>query len=107
VSDSVWVNVELILEVMVPNIFTPNNDGTNDRFYLIGKGIESYSLRIFDRWGRLIYDKAGLPANDKTIGWDGTENGKKVPSDTYIYQAVADFVNGTRKVAKGEVILVR
>lgn len=107
VSDSVWVNVELILEVMVPNIFTPNGDGTNDRFYLIGKGIESYSLRVFDRWGRKVYDISGLPANDKTNGWDGTENRKKVPSDTYIYQAVAAFVNGTKKVVKGEVVLIR
>ena len=107
VSDSVWVNVELILEVMVPNVFTPNNDGSNDRFYLIGKGIASYSLRIFDRWGRLIYDKAGLPANDKSAGWDGTEKGEKVLSDTYIYQAEAQFLDGTRKVVKGEVLLVR
>lgn len=107
VSDSVWVNVELVLEAAMPNVFTPNNDGINDRFFLIGKGVQSYSLQVFNRWGQLVYDKGGLPANDKSTGWDGTENGEDSSSDTYIYQVVVEFVNGARKVLKGEVILVR
>ncbi len=106
-SDTVVVNVELILDVLVPNAFTPNGDGINDRFYLLGKGIATYDLRIFNRWGAKVYDAKGLPANDASQGWDATIDGQPAPSEVYIYHAVVHFVNGTTKSYKGEVTVAR
>ncbi|RYZ27127.1 MAG: PKD domain-containing protein [Chitinophagaceae bacterium] len=73
--------------VFVPNTFSPNSDGSNDVFYVRGKGLSRVkSLRIFNRWGEVVFDKANFAVNDPAVGWDGTYKGKKLPPDVYIYQ---------------------
>ena len=70
----------------IPNTFSPNNDGNNDRFYPRGSGIARIqSMRIFNRWGELIFERKNFPANDASLGWDGTYKGKKAETDTYVY----------------------
>lgn len=67
---------------VAPNAFTPNNDGNNDFFYPhIPQGSSAVvtSLRIYNRWGQLVYDNPGAP------GWDGTFNGAMQPSGTYYF----------------------
>lgn len=65
----------------IPNAFTPNQDGLNDLFKPIYHcDIESYSLRIFNRWGDLIYE-----TNDPTEAWDGRYKGRIVKQDIYNY----------------------
>lgn len=66
-----------------PNVFTPNDDGRNDLFSLrLDKGIqECATLRIYNRWGQLIYVSKDYP-----LTWDGrTREGEKVPAGTYFY----------------------
>jgi gliding motility-associated-like protein len=53
--------------VFIPNAFSPNNDGLNDRFKPSGERIESYEMSIYSRWGELIY-KSSDPN-----GWDGAD----------------------------------
>lgn len=71
----------------IPNVFTPNGDGTNDAFIVTNHGMKSLHCSIFNRWGQLIYEWDGT-----TGQWDGKTNGGKLASDgTYYY--VVKLVN--------------
>lgn len=72
--------------VFIPNTFSPNNDGSNDVFYPRGKGlVKIKSLRIYNRWGNVVFDKSSFNANDPSAGWDGTFKGTKLLADVFIY----------------------
>lgn len=64
----------------VPNTITPNGNGLNDVFYAYSSDITSLHMRIFNRWGELIFE-----TTDPNDGWDGTCNGSRVQEDTYVY----------------------
>lgn len=67
--------------LLVPNTFTPNGDGINDRFIVIGYGMETLEMSIYDRWGGLIYTERG----SEQLSWDGTRGGNPVPEGAYVY----------------------
>jgi gliding motility-associated-like protein len=70
------------LHVYIPNAFTPNGDGVNDVFGMVGEGYLYYDLEIYDRWGnRLRFGRF----KDATA-WDGTYKGNTVPADAYVYK---------------------
>lgn len=72
--------------VFIPNTFTPNGDGLNDVFFPKGKGIRTIKyLRVFNRWGELIYEKTNFNINDERSGWDGSFKGKKLPPDVFVF----------------------
>ena len=78
---SVIIKVEDDLTVVVPNVFTPNGDGTNDLFHVKIKGAKSAEGFIYNRWGQLLYSWDVLNAS-----WDGVAaNGEKCPDATYFY----------------------
>jgi gliding motility-associated-like protein len=57
----------------IPNTFTPNGDGMNDVFYPRGSGINRiHSMRIFNRWGELVFERKDFMANESAAGWNGT-----------------------------------
>ncbi len=90
-------------DLLVPNAFTPNGDGTNDIFKPIPIGMKSVDIfRVYNRWGQMLYSGSGNEA-----GWDGTFGGKKQETATYVWYAEAvDYLNN--KIAKkGTVILIR
>jgi gliding motility-associated-like protein len=95
--------------VFVPNAFTPNNDGKNDVFYVNGYGIAKVKrFSIFDRWGKLIFNKENVPAGDRRYGWDGNVLGSEVTSTTaFVYIIEVECVQGTPVLLKGSVLLVR
>ncbi|WP_431217288.1 gliding motility-associated C-terminal domain-containing protein [Puia sp. P3] len=49
------------------------------------------SLRVFNRWGQLVFERRDFPANNPTLGWDGNINGRPAPVDAYIYIAEGDL----------------
>lgn len=63
----------------VPDAFSPNNDGLNDIFAPVGRGIHSYELKIYNRWGECLFHSNG------NSGWDGTYLGQPVPPGLYTY----------------------
>ncbi|MDW8057019.1 MAG: gliding motility-associated C-terminal domain-containing protein, partial [Bacteroidia bacterium] len=65
--------------IYVPNAFSPNGDGVNDVFEVKSFGLEEPRVRIYDRWGLLIFDNQG----DMTRHWDGTYRGQPVQEDAY------------------------
>jgi gliding motility-associated-like protein len=71
----------------IPNTFSPNGDGSNDIFYPRGKGLfRIKSLRVFNRWGEVVFEKREFQANDPSSGWNGTYKGQKPVPDVYVYQ---------------------
>ena len=78
---SVVIVVEDGLTIEIPNVFTPNGDGTNDVFTIKSTGVKEISLQIFNRWGQKLYEFTGSKAS-----WDGiTPNGGLAPDGTYFY----------------------
>ncbi len=75
------------VSVFVPNTFSPNSDGNNDVFYVRGKGLDRVkSLRIFNRWGEVVFEKRDFAVNDASAGWDGRFKGARPHPDVYVYQ---------------------
>ena len=92
----------------IPNTFSPNNDGQNDVFYPRGTGLARVqSMRIFNRWGELVYERKNFNANDPSVGWDGTYKGKKGEMDTYVYLIELVCENSVVIPYKGNVTLIR
>ncbi len=106
-SEEITVNIDKKREVYVPNIFSPNGDGTNDRFTIFG-GLEVASIldfSVYSRWGDLVYNRTNFAVNDEFLGWDGTFNGQKVASGTYIWSAKILFIDGEAFESHGTVNL--
>jgi gliding motility-associated-like protein len=94
--------------VFVPNTFSPNGDGVNDIFYPRGSGVFNIkNLRIFNRWGEVVFERSYFNANDASKGWDGTSKGKKLSADVFVYTLEVVCGNGQSLVFKGNVALIK
>lgn len=93
--------------VFIPNTFSPNGDGSNDRFYPRGTGLDRVKLiRIFNRWGEIVFEKKDFPINDALSGWDGTYKGNKAKADVYVYQLEVFCENGDLIRLNGNIALI-
>gem|GEM_PF-718431 len=93
--------------VFIPNTFSPNNDGINDVFFVRGKGLYAVSsLRIFNRWGQMVFEKRNVTPNNPADGWDGTINGKRPQSDAYVYVVEVQCTTGQTLKYTGTITLV-
>ena len=79
-SDNAEVKFNPRVNIHVPNSFTPNGDEHNDLFVIIGDDIKSFKMRIFNRWGKEVYN-----TNNMSKFWDGTHNGNMVQQGVYTY----------------------
>lgn len=88
----------------VPNAFTPNGDGKNDRFRPIAIGMKSVDVfRVYNRWGQLLYN-----SNDMNgPGWDGTFRGKGQDPAAYVWYAEGTDYKNNKVRKKGSVVLIR
>ena len=80
-SSSADVFVKVLKPLQIPNVFTPNGDGINEKWEV--KNLKDYAdckVEIFNRYGQLVYHSVGY-----TNEWDGTLNGKLLPAATYYY----------------------
>lgn len=99
-SNFVVKQVESIL--WLPNSFTPNGDGLNDYFRPEGTQMKEYALRIYTRYGDLVFS-----TEDQNLGWDGTFNGKEMPPVTYIYKMQATDELDKKYNETGKLLLIR
>ncbi len=108
-SDS--IRVRLIEEeiVYIPNAFSPNGDDNNDRFLIYTRpGIGQIEfLRIFDRWGNMVFEAYDFPPNEPLFGWDGIFQGETMNPAVFVYHTKINLINGTSVTKKGDVTLVR
>lgn len=94
--------------IQVPQAFTPDGDGINDYFTVFGKNIIQYEIRIFNRWGELVYHSTNPDElNDLNRGWDGTHKGKLQNTATFVYYITARDINNIPIELKGNVTLIR
>lgn len=93
-SDDVLVQVNIVRPVYIPNVFSPNNDGINDRFTVYAGPAADFveSLQIYSRWGELVFENSFTP-NDELAGWDGTFNGQLVNPGVFTYLARVHFLD--------------
>lgn len=66
--------------IWIPNSFTPNGDGDNDKFTAKGINIRDYEMTIYNRWGEELYFTRNIQN-----GWNGYYKGKVVPIGVYCY----------------------
>ena len=80
-QDSIWIKIPAGL-LPIPNAFTPNSDGINDTFGLIGslEEITRFNMQIFNRWGAKLYE-----TTDPYKPWDGTFQGILCETGTYLW----------------------
>ncbi len=108
-SDKLMLRVDTDFEVYIPNVFTPNEDGPNDRFTVFANDEvdEIVELEIFDRWGNCVFIKENFPPNEPAFGWDGDFKGTPMNPAVYAYRTVVRYSNGEQHSFKGDVTLVR
>jgi gliding motility-associated-like protein len=108
-TDEVTVFVVKNRPVYIPNVFSPNDDGINDIFtaYTGPAALLINNMKIFDRWGELIYDQDNLPPNSNTEGWDGTFKGEPMSSAVFVYLIEIRFVDNIVVQYSGDVTLLR
>ena len=102
-TDTIAISLHKLEDFVVPNSFTPNNDGNNDKLEFFPIGISKFIVfRVFNRWGQLLFESF-----DETDFWDGTFNGVLQPIDSYVWIAEG-FVDNEYLVSKrGQFILIR
>ncbi len=94
--------------IHIPSAFTPNKDGKNDLFYISGSGLKIiHHLRIYDRWGGVLFERRNFGLDDVAAAWDGTVNGQPLGTGTYVYLAEMECSSGEKFGKKGTVTLVR
>ena len=84
------------------NAFSPNGDGVNDILRVRGLNLLELELKIFDRWGELVFE-----TTDQSIGWDGTFKGKEVDPDVYVYHLRVICFDEQENLIKGNITLIR
>ena len=105
-SGCVTVDTQLIrtvkfVDIVVPNAFTPNNDGKNDYLRPILMGIQDIRyFRIYNRWGQLLFESKNVRP-----GWDGTFKGKRLSSQAVVWTVEGVGVDGRIHLRKGTTVL--
>lgn len=88
--------------ISIPNAFTPNGDGINDRLCVSGEWIAEFHLVIYSRWGELVYE-----SNDIDACWDGTFRGNMCQSGVYTYFCRVVCEANKTSTFKGDITLLR
>lgn len=107
-EERILVQVSRKRHIYPPTVFSPNDDGENDRFTLYTKGVrEIRRLAIFDRWGEEVFLRKNFQPNDDSLGWDGTFRGSPMTPAVFVWAAEVEFIDGEIEVIFGDVTVVR
>jgi gliding motility-associated-like protein len=94
-------------KVRIPEAFTPNGDGHNDRFTVLGAIPMVNHLAIYNRWGEKVFEEDHFAPADPGSGWDGTVGGQAAPAGVYVYFVEMRCPTGGAFMRTGTVVLVR
>ncbi len=107
-SDSLLITLSKERKIFVPTAFSPNDDSYNDLFYIQGFGeVEIVNMRIFNRWGNLVFVREGGVINDARHSWDGKSQGRAVAPGVYVWAAQLRFPDGEVESFSGSLTLIR
>lgn len=99
-SNEIFFNFDPV--IWVPNAFTPNNDGLNNKFKIVYGSIKTFKINIYDRWGELMFS-----SDDIDNQWDGTYRGRPCPDGVYIYTIRYTGADNIIKNLAGNITLLR
>ena len=108
--DSIFIAVNIERKIAIPSAFTPNNDGENDLFTLLGKNpaVEEVEyFQVFDRWGGMLHHAENIQLNDYEFGWDGRVRGKDAAVGVYVFKAKINYIDGETIIFNGQITLIR
>ena len=105
---TVVVDREALL--FAPNVFSPNRDGHNDRWFIqtsspMVKGIREAA--IYSRWGERVYWRTDFLPNDAAMGWNGTHRGEALNPAVFTYAVVVELLDGSTVLLEGDLTLMR
>lgn len=100
--DTINIGYNNMCRVDVPTAFSPNGDGQNDYLCLASPGIAEFELRIYDRYGKLIFH-----SYDPYARWDGTWKGEPCPMDAYLFYVTGMCENRFKFSQTGDITLIR
>ncbi len=102
-----WIKLKIVRHIFTPNAFSPNHDGINDWFFIQTKvDIPIKTMRVFNRWGNLVFEKQHFFTNSEQDGWNGKYKNDILPVGVYVWWAELDFgLNGV-EVFNGDVLLL-
>jgi gliding motility-associated-like protein len=105
-SDTVEVRVLNLVcsppNIFVPNTFTPNADGKNEKLYVRGLNLSKVHMAIYNRWGQVVFETF-----NQNEGWDGTFNEMKVDPEVFVYYLEATCEGGEEYFGKGNITVIR
>ena len=111
VEDTLWgctsetskvIEVIEDMTLVIPNVFTPNNDGKNDIFGITPSISTEFEVVILNRWGNLLLDaRIQTKANEFSPIWDGKINGKFAVSGVYFYKILMEKNSGEQEEYHG------
>ena len=101
-NDSIKITVLPHESLYIPNSFTPNGDGKNEMFYVYGSRIKNIDIKIFNRWGELLFTSTSIQE-----GWDGTYKNQLSKEDVYICLASCTWESGASEVFRRNINLVK
>ncbi|HNE47840.1 MAG TPA: gliding motility-associated C-terminal domain-containing protein, partial [Saprospiraceae bacterium] len=107
-EDELTIYVHIKTTVYVPNSFSPDADGINDKWVIFADNTVKLikTLHIYDRWGESIMQQENFPPNDPDYGWNGTFRRKPLDPAVFVYYFVVEYENGTTKVFKGDINII-
>ena len=104
-KDEVVVTVDCS-SIYIPNVFTPNGDGLNDFFQIIARGVKTFRLEIYNRWGELLFE-----SDDPEKVWNGGKQEYYAPDGVYFWTLVALDYQGksilSSDQSRGHITIVR
>jgi len=95
-------------QVFIPNAFAPLGNVPENRILMVrATGINTVkSFRVFNRWGRIVFERSNFTPNSPDAGWDGRVNGRLADTGVYIYTVEVICENGVPYTFKGNVTLL-
>ena len=97
------IKIKVYKNIFIPNAFTPNDDGKNDKFGIIAAdNYKQFKLLIFNKWGGIIYS-----TTDINNGWDGRFKGELQPTGPYVYYVEIRTASNKKIFKKGTIMLLR
>ena len=94
--------------IICPAAFSPNDDQNNDHYTVFGNKIAEYDLRIYNRWGEMVFEDTNLAdLNDMSKGWDGKYHGKPQEVGVFVYYITATDDYKKHFSKKGNITLLR
>jgi gliding motility-associated-like protein len=109
-TDQVFILLNKNRKVYIPNAFSPNGDGINDKFFISAdpdQVITIKAITIYSRWGEIVFATQNQDPNDENSGWDGRIKNEFVNPGVYVVYAEIEFIDGVTEFYTGDVTVVR